>query len=100
MHVAIKLAYFMGAKKILIIGMEHKPHEANAHFWGDDSGMSIDQPTKGWQQGYKALCEGLEKHGVKMLNISQETFVSNDVIPTDDWKKYTKKQRKPRKLKE
>jgi len=100
MHVAMKLAYFMGAKKILIIGMEHKPHESNAHFWGDDDKMSVDQPTRGWQLGYKALCDGLEKHGVKMLNISQETYVSGSVIPIDDWKKYTKKQRKPRKLKE
>jgi len=100
MHVAIKLAYFMGAKKILIIGMEHEPHKSNAHFWGDDDKMSIDQPTKGWQQGYKVLCDELKKHKVKMLNISQETFVPDSIIPTDNWKKYIKKQRKPKAVKE
>jgi len=100
MHVAMKLAYFMGAKKILIIGMEHKPHESNAHFWGDDSGMSVDQPTKGWQQGYKVLCEEFAKRGIEMLNISKETYVEKDIIPTDSWKKYTKKERKPRRIKE
>ena len=94
MHVAIKLAYFMGAKKILIIGMEHKPHKSNAHFWGDDSGMSIDTPTKGWQEGYRLLGIELKKRGVKLLNISQETFVSDGIIEIDNWKKFIKKPKK------
>ena len=91
MHVAIKLAYHMGAKKILIIGMEHELHKSNAHFWGDDSKTSVDQPTKGWQQGYKVLCEELAKRKVKLLNISPETHVPESIIPVDDWEKYIKK---------
>jgi len=94
MHVAIKFAYFMGAKKIIIIGMEHEPHKSNAHFWGDDSGMSVDQYTKDWQDGYKILADELKKRKVKLLNISQETFVSDSIIPIDDWKKFTKKPKK------
>ena len=94
MHVAIKLAYFMGAKKILIIGMEHEPHKSNAKFWGDDKGMSVDQPTKGWQDGYKILADELKKRKVKLLNISQNTHVADDIIPTENWEKFIKKGKK------
>ncbi|RUM43012.1 MAG: hypothetical protein DSY80_06285 [Desulfocapsa sp.] len=93
MHVAIKLAYFMGAKKILIIGMEHKPHKSNAHFWGDDRGMSADQVTKDWQAGYKILANELKKRKVKLLNISEKTFVAENIIPKDNWEKYVKKEK-------
>ncbi len=37
-HVAIKLCWYMGAKKIIIIGMEHKPQNGRTHFWGADDG--------------------------------------------------------------
>jgi hypothetical protein len=100
MHVAMKLAYFMGAKQILIIGMEHEPHKSNAHFWGKDDGMSSDQPTKEWQQGYKEIRIALEERGVEMVNISPDTFVSDDIIPTDNWEKYAKKIRKKKITKE
>lgn len=91
MHVAVKLAYYMGASKILIVGMEHKPKKADIHFWGKDKGMKAGQPTKTWQEGYKILCEELDKRNVELLNISQETFVPDSIIPTDDWKKFSKK---------
>ncbi len=94
MHVAIKLAYFMGAKKILIVGMEHKPHKSNAHFWGDDKGFSVDQPTKEWQDGYKILYDELAKRDVDLLNISQDTFVPDSIIPIDNWKKFIQKTKK------
>jgi len=94
MHVAIKLAHFMGAKKILIIGMEHEPKKSNAHFWGDDSGMSANQPTQGWQEGYRILCEELAKRKIKLINISQDTFVPDSIIPTDRWEKFIKKTKK------
>lgn len=93
-HVAIKLAYFMGAKTILIIGLEHEPHKSNVHFWGVNEKTSINQPTKGWQDGYKILADELKKRKVKLLNISQGTFVPDSIIPVDDWKKYTKKSKK------
>lgn len=90
MHVAIKLAYYMGAKTILIVGMEHEPHHTNRHFWGDDEVMSPDQPTKDWQEGYSMLSENLAKHKVKLLNISEETFVPADIIPQDSWENWKK----------
>lgn len=90
MHIAIKLAYYMGAKTILIIGMEHEPKKANRHFWGNDHGMSHAQNTKNWFAGYKILADELEKRDVELLNISPETFVSEDIIKQNDFKKYLK----------
>ncbi|MBT6322560.1 MAG: hypothetical protein HOJ31_10290 [Anaerolineae bacterium] len=94
MHVAIKLAYYMGAKKIIIIGMEHEPHRSNAKFWGEDKGMSIDQPTKFWQEGYRILSEVLQSKGVELLNISQDTFVPDSIIKTASWKRFINKPKK------
>lgn len=88
MHVAIKLAYYMGAKTILIVGMEHEPHHADRHFWGEDNGMSPDQPIKDWLDGYKILAENLARHKVELLNISEDTFVPADTIPQDSWENW------------
>lgn len=91
MHIAIKLAYFMGAKTILIIGMEHKPHKADVHFWGKDEKMSPDQPVKEWIRGYGILAENLANSKVKLLNISQGTHVPAKTIPRDDWENWKEK---------
>lgn len=88
MHVAIKLAYWMGAKTILVIGMEHKPHKSDRHFWGDDAGMSPDQPTADWIKGYKVLCDQLSERKVRLINVSQDTFVPADIIPQDSWENW------------
>ncbi len=93
MHVAIKLAYFMGAKTILIIGMEHKPHNAMAHFWGDDEKMTPDSvPLNNVFKGYQQLVAGLKTHGVKIYNISKKTHVPKDVIPQDDAENWINKE--------
>lgn len=84
MHVAIKLAYYMGAKTILIVGMEHKPKNARKHFWGEDDGMPKDAALRDIFEGYKQLVEGLHRHDVDIFNISQETYVPASVIPVDD----------------
>lgn len=92
MHVAIKLAYFMGAKTILIIGMEHKPHNARGHFWGADEGMPEDAALKDIFEGYQQLVAGLKKHRVKLLNISENTYVPEEVIPKDKAKNWLPKK--------
>jgi hypothetical protein len=95
MHVAIKIAYFMGASTILIIGTEHKPKSADSHFWGKDKKIPYDLPVNEWLNGYQLLSRELEKREVKLLNISQDTYVSDDVIKTDDWNNWiTSKKRK------
>lgn len=92
MHVAIKLAYFMGASTILIIGMEHKPKNAQKHFWGSDEKVSKDLPLKEIFEGYKQLVEGLKRHKVEIFNISEDTYVPKDVIPHDKAKNWISKE--------
>jgi hypothetical protein len=92
MHVAIKLAYFMGAKTILIIGMEHKPHNAQGHFWGTDNGMPPDAALKDIFEGYKQLADGLKARKVKLLNISEDTYVPEEIIPRDKAKNWMTKK--------
>jgi len=92
MHVAMKLAYWMGAKTILIIGMEHEPHAGNEHFWGTDEKMNVDPPSRDWQKGYKLLAEEFSKNKVKLFNISKDTFVDPEIIPCDKWHKYATKK--------
>lgn len=87
-HVAIKLALHMGAAKILIIGMEHKPQNGKSHFWGVDGGGVSQTPLPDWFAGYKQLVEGATKHNVQILNISQNTYVPEEIIPRADWCKY------------
>ena len=99
MHIAIKLAYYMGAKTILIIGMEHREHKADRHFWGIDLGMSADtnnKDSRGWLKGYKILSNKLAENKVQLINISEDTFVSDEIIQTDSYKNWlpVKKKRK------
>lgn len=88
MHVAIKLAWHMGANPILIIGMEHDPNNLKRHFWAEvDSGMG-SIPLGTWLDGYKQLADGLHNNGVEIYNISVNTFVPENIIPRADWHKY------------
>lgn len=92
MHVAIKLAYFMGAQTILIIGMEHKKNNARQHFWGEDKRMPKNVPFKDIFKGYKQLVAGLHSHDINIFNISEDTHVPEDVIPIDSVKNWLKKE--------
>lgn len=88
MHVAMQIALFMGAPTILMIGVEHKPMKAQAHFWGCDHGMTATPPVEDWLAGYKEI---RERSGAKFINISAKTFVPDSVIPRDDWQKWIRK---------
>jgi len=93
MHVAIKLAYFMGFTTILVIGMEHKPHNARTHFWGEDAGMqSPDANLVEIFDGYKQLRLNLEARGRTILNISEGTYVPEDILPRQDWRAWKNKE--------
>jgi hypothetical protein len=94
MHVAIKLAYFMGAGTILIIGMQHKPGNANAHFWGTDTGIKCDGPIAEIFDGYRQLSAELQRRGVQIYNLSQDTYVPGEIIPQDDWETWVTKPEK------
>ena len=90
MHVAMQLAYFMGFSTMLIIGMEHQHAKAQSHFWGCDHGMPAYSPNDNWFEGYKVLREGMAEQGVKIINISANTFVPEEILPRDDWQKWSK----------
>lgn len=84
-HVALKLLYHMGAKTILIIGMEHKPKESHVHFWGNDTPGISEDHVRLWFEGYRQIVAGLRSKGVTVLNLSPDTYVPSDIIPRDDW---------------
>lgn len=87
-HIGVKLAYYMGASTILIIGMQHKIHRQDRHFYGINLGMSADQDHTGWFKGYKILSEKLAENDVQLINISEDTYVSEEIIKTDSYKNW------------
>lgn len=92
MTVAMQLAWYMGFKTLLMIGVEHKNLYGNEHFWGCDNGMPAQPPVNDWFEAYKILVEGLARDGVRVLNISQDTYVSDDILPRGDWRDWRNKQ--------
>ena len=91
MHVAMQIAFWMGFTTLLMIGIQHKPNEGNTHFWGVDTGMPNNPPVPDWYAGYKVLVKGMAERGVKVLNISPETYAPENILPRADWREYVKK---------
>ena len=87
MHAMIKLAYWMGFTTMLIIGMQHQPNAAKLHFWGHDAGMG-EPILAEWLEGYRQLADALKARGVKILNISEDTYVPNEILPRGDWREW------------
>lgn len=81
MHVALQIAFYMGFTTLLIIGMQHKPGAAHEHFWGTDAGMGVKNPLQSWLDGYEELTRDMRARGVRVINISPDTYVSESIIP-------------------
>lgn len=90
MHVAMQIAFWMGFTTLLMIGVHHEQHNGNLHFWGVDNGMPADPPVPDWFAGYETLVDGMRQRNVKVLNISPETCVPEEILPTADWREYAK----------
>ena len=90
MNAAMILAWHMGFTTILIIGMEQKPGkgELKKHFWGTFDPEPDNQTDEHWNIGYSSIIRAM--NGVKVLNISQDTYVPESIIQRDDWRKYAK----------
>ena len=88
MHAAMQIAYYMGFATLLIIGMEHDPRNQRAKFWGTDAGIRNEAPLAQWFKVYRLLVEEMYLRGVRVLNISPNTYVPDDVIPRGDWRDY------------
>lgn len=89
MGAVFQIAYFMGFSRVLLIGVQHKPKsddEPNApieHFWGADKKANPDQPFEHWFIEYKHWASS---NLAEVLNISEDTYVPDDVIPRGDWR--------------
>lgn len=88
MHVAIQIAAWMGFQTLLMIGVQHKPFKAQEHFWGCDHGMSATPPVADWFEGYSQLSARLKAEGITLLNISEDTYVPEEILPRGDWRQH------------
>jgi len=88
MTAAMQIAIHMGFTTLLMIGVEQKPGYGNliAHFWGDDPQMPKAQTDEHWNIGYMEIQHS--NPNVRVLNISQDSYVPESVLVRDDWKKW------------
>jgi hypothetical protein len=91
MDAVLQIAWHMGFTTMLMIGVQHKPDDQQAHFWGADV-KSIPEPTfHYWFDGYAQIIRAMGSK-IHVVNISEDTYVPEDVIPRDDWRKYAKSE--------
>jgi len=88
MTCAMQLAWHMGFTTLLLIGVEQKPAPGMLadHFWGKDPNFTPSQDDYHWNKEYAQLVHAMT--GVKVLNISEGTYVPESVLPRDDWQKW------------
>ena len=87
MDAVFQLGMWMGFTTFLLIGVQHNPADDRAHFWGEDVKSIAGQPFDWWFEGYKHFAH---LPGIRVLNISADTYVPEDVLPRDDWHKWAK----------
>lgn len=90
MTAAMQIAIYMGFTTLLMIGVEQKPGDLITHFWGPDPQMPTSQTDEHWNIGYMDIQRGNPR--VRVLNISEGTHVPEEVLPRDDWQKWTTKR--------
>jgi hypothetical protein len=87
MDAVLQIAWHMGFTTMLMIGVQHKPDDQQAHFWGADV-KSIPEPTfHYWFDGYQTIIRAMGNR-VRVLNISEDTYVPDDVLPRGDWREW------------
>lgn len=93
MDAVLQIAWHMGFTTMLMIGIQHKPDDQQAHFWGQDV-KSIPEPTfHYWFDGYQQIIRAMGNK-IRVLNISEDTYVPEDVIPRGDWRKWSRYENK------
>jgi hypothetical protein len=88
MHVSMQLAAWMGFTTLLLIGVQHRPNHARSHFWGWDDGMTALPPVEQWFDGYVELVAHMSARGIRVLNISEDTHVPENILPRGDWREW------------
>lgn len=92
MHVAMQLAWHMGFTTLLMVGVQHRPDMMTQHFWGNDDKMPGVQPREIWLEDYQRLCSMMS--GVRVLNISEDTYVPEYVLPRGNWRDWRNNESK------
>lgn len=85
METVLQIAWYMGFTTMLMIGIQHKPGAYREHFWGLDK-ESVEQPQDFWFEGYREMVKAM--NGIRVLNISEDTYVPQDVLPRADWREW------------
>lgn len=93
MDAVLQIAWHMGFSTMLMIGIHHKPfsqQEPDAdreHFWGTDLKAPPQQDFGYWFTGYNEVKNAMGAN-VKVLNISEDTYVPENILPRDDWRNW------------
>lgn len=91
MDAVLQIAWHMGFTTMLMIGVQHKITDQQAHFWGKDVKSIPEKDLHYWFDGYAEVIRAMGSK-VKVLNISEDTYVPSEIIPRDDWRKYAKSE--------
>lgn len=84
MDAVLQIAWYMGFSTMLMIGVQHKPGAYREHFWGLDR-ESVEQKQDFWFDGYRDMVKAMGRQ-VKVLNISEDTYVPDEILPRGDWR--------------
>jgi hypothetical protein len=90
MDAVLQIAWYMGFTTMLMIGVQHKPDDQQAHFWGPDLKSIPEKTVDYWFSGYSEVRRAMGE-SVRVLNISEDTYVPDEVLPRDDWRKWANK---------
>ncbi len=87
MDATFQIAAWMGFETILCIGFQHKPIPNHRElFWGVDH--QEKSPDFRWEEtGYQELSRILP---VRILNISEDTYVPENILPRADWREFAR----------
>lgn len=89
MDAVLQIAWHMGFTTMLMIGVQHKITDQQAHFWGADVKSIPENDLHYWFDGYAEITRAMGSR-VRVLNISEDTYVPETILPRDDWKKWSK----------
>ena len=87
MDAVFQIAWYMGFKTMLMIGVQHKPGTRNELVWGYDE-RETENKFEFEELGYLECVRMMS--GVNVLNISDDTYVSEEILPRDDWRNWYK----------
>jgi hypothetical protein len=86
MDAVFQIAWHMGFTTMLMIGIDHG--DRKSHFWG----AAEYEPEKDFmwiEKGYSECLRAMKD--VKVLNISEDTHLSEEIIPRGNWRDWTNK---------